>query len=107
MELAGAGGQSSDAVALWSDAAKDRGVVATGGIDRWLARESSATIAGGGEVSPRSPGKRVVPGFRVPGRDSTGRPWGTGDMHGKKCGYNENSWGYNFRDQELKKEIPA
>lgn len=30
---------------------------------------------------------------------------GSGSMHDEKCGCNESSWDYNFRDLELKKVI--
>ena len=88
-----------------ADGATDRDVVATGGINRCPAGEHSATIAGGdrgvGEIAGEKGGSRFY-------RTWMRHYWpslGTGGLHGKQCGYNENS--YIFRNRELKKEIPV
>lgn len=72
-----------------ADGAVDQDVVATGGINRCPAGEHSATIAGWDRGVGEIAGEKGVSGFPAPGRDTTGRPWGTGGLHGKQCGYNK------------------
>ena len=71
--LVAAGGEPSDAAALWEYAAKDRGVTVAGGIRR-VQRGANLDDGAGlaGEVSADAPGKRVLSGRCVLAGGETG-----------------------------------